>query len=297
MRQDQQRKLDSLYRTQDFRTMHADVLTPLKDSAAAKQVDDAVTGIRDQITAQGSADRALAGQTSRRQALAKDLVQTHMKPIAKFARANLRGVPDFSTLRKSGSASSPKPLVTSALSMAKSAAPYAAAMTAAGFPADTVEQLTAAANALDAATIERDNTRHHRVESTKNIATLLLEGREGVKKMDAVISKQFVANDAILAGWDSASRVKAKPGSVRKTVVTPPSVPGATPVAKTPVVSGATPAAPTPVVSSATPALTPVTPSATVVAQTPVVPTAPPVAPTLVSTAAPAAQLPAHAGA
>lgn len=296
MRQDQQRKLDSLYRSQDFRTMHADVLTSLKDSAAAKQVDDAVAGIRDQITAQGSADRALAGQTSRRQALAKDLVQTHMKPIAKFARANLRGVPDFSTLRKSGSANSPKPLVTSALSMAKSAAPYAAAMTAAGFPADTVEQLTAAANALDAATIERDNTRHHRVESTKNIATLLQDGREGVKKMDAVISKQFVANDAILAGWDSASRVNAKPGSVRKAVVTPPLLPGAT-VPKTPVVSGATPGAPTPVVSSATPALTPVTPSATPVAQTPVVLSAPPVAPTLVPTAAPAAPVPAHAGA
>ena len=50
----------------------------------------------------------------------------HMKPIAKFARANLRGVPGFSTLSKSGKAKNPKALVSSALSMANSAAPYAA---------------------------------------------------------------------------------------------------------------------------------------------------------------------------
>ena len=241
MRQDQQRKLDSLYRVQDFMSTHADLLGTLRDAEARKQVDHAVAGIRDHITAQGSADRVLVGQNSRKQALARELVKTHMAPIAKFARANLRGVPDFSTLRKSGNVNKPKALIGNAFSMAKAATPYVNAMTAEGFPPDTIEQLTGAAETLDLATIERDNTKHRRVESTKNIAKLVRLGRDGVKKIDAVVSKHFVSDEAILAAWTSASRVYGKSGSVRK----PTPAGTATPVGNTgaPVSSGATPVA------------------------------------------------------
>ena len=278
MRQDQQRKLDSLNRAQDFFGVHADVLGAIGSSAARAQIDQSVAGIRDYVTAQGTADRILVGQNSQQRKLAKDLVKSHMAPIAKFARANLRGVPDFSTLSKSGNPLSPKELVTGALTMANAAAPYVSAMTAGGFPADTVAQLTAAANALNAATIARDNTRHRRVGSTKNIETLIKSGREGVRKIDAVISKQFVSDEAFLASWKSASRVDAKPGSVRKPVpVTTPAAMKTPAAVATPSVAVTPAAVTTPsVVSTAVPVVSTGVPS--VSTAVPAVSTAVPVA-------------------
>ena len=234
MRQDQQRELDALHRVLDFLNTRIDILRMLWDSVARKQVEQAVAGIRDHITAQVSADLVLAGQNSRQTALAKELVRKHMAPIARFARAKLRGLPDFSTLRKSGNPARPKALVDHAFAMVKASAPYADAMTAAGFPPDSITQLTAAAEALEQATIKRNNTRVGRVQSTTNIRTMLDIGREGVITLDAVISKQFESDQAILDAWASASRIDAKPGAVRKSVAAPTPVPSATPVAQVP---------------------------------------------------------------
>jgi hypothetical protein len=222
MTQDEQRKLDSLVRAQDFFERNATAIGPVATSAAKKQIDDVMSQVRSHMTAQGTVTRLVAGQNGRILGMARQLVHNHVSPITKFARANLKGVTDYATLTKTPGARSPKKLVTQAYAIAKSAAPYASAMAAAGFPADTVDQLLAATNELNDAIVKREPMRKSRVQSTESIHQLIEQGRDAVRKIDAVLAKRLVADAPALAAWRSASRVEAKSGAVRKPTVKAP---------------------------------------------------------------------------
>jgi len=215
MEQKQQRVLDSLRRVQDFLDAHAGILGALRTSAGGKQLADAIVALTSHTDIQGATELALSGQMSHQRAVTSDLRESHMMPIATFARAKLRGVPDFAALTKSGAGLQPKPLVRAARAMATAAAPPADAFTAAGFPADTVQQLSAAADALDQAIVDRANAQVQRVAATKGISQELKNGREAMEMLNAVVSKQLVKNASLLAGWRAAKRVTAKMGAVR----------------------------------------------------------------------------------
>jgi hypothetical protein len=215
MKQHQQRQLDALRRVQDFLDSHADVVGALRESEGRKQLDAAATRLATLDNDQGTAGLELAGQASRAKALTADLRASHMQPIARFARARLRGTPDFAALTRSASRLQGKPLVRAARAMATAAAPHADALTRGGFPADTIAQLAAAADALGESLVERANTRVRRVGATKGIEADLLSGREAVAMLHAVIGKQFAGDATFLAEWRAARRVVGKPGAVR----------------------------------------------------------------------------------
>jgi hypothetical protein len=221
MNQQQQRKLDSLRRVQDFLDANADAVGALKDSEGRKQLDDAVNTLEAHSGDQAATDLAMAGQINRQRSLQTELRASHMQPIATFARAKLRGVPDFAALVKSGLDLQPKQLVRAARAMATAAAPQQDVLTRAGFPGDTVAQLGAAASALENALTERANAKVRRVGSTKGIREELLKGREAVAMLNAVVSKQFVGNETFLAAWRAAHRVTAKSGVARVSVAAP----------------------------------------------------------------------------
>ena len=244
MDQKQQRKIDSLLRVRDFLDANADQVGALKDSEGRKQLDDAVTALTTHGADQAATDLAMAGQINRQRALAIALRASHMQPIATFARAKLRGVPDFAALVKSGLDLQPKQLVRAARAMATAAAPQADALTRAGFPADTVAQLGAAASALENAITDRANAKVRRVGSTKGIHEELLKGREAVAMLNAVVSKQFAGDQTFLAAWRAAYRVTAKPGIARVPTSVAASAPALAPA------SVAAPS-PTPVVNEA----------------------------------------------
>lgn len=218
----EQYQFDSLVRVRDFTDEHAADLGSLVTSEARHQLDEALT----QATAFAGDQGALAltgtGQLSREKSLAADLRTRHMQAIATFARARLRGAPDFAALVKSGSKLNGKPLVRAARAMATAAAPHADALTRGGFPSDTVAQLAAAAEALDGAIAERANSKVRRVGATKGIREELQKGREAVAMLDAVITKQFADNKPLLAAWRAARRVRVKPGTPRLTVESGP---------------------------------------------------------------------------
>lgn len=195
--------------------MHAEVLGPLKDAEGRKQLDAAVTRLAAYENEQGSAVLEMAGQQSRAHALVADLRARHMQPISTFARAKLRGVPDFAALTRPVAKLQPKQLVRAAQAMATGAAPHADALVKGGFPADTIAQLSAAAAAVSDALEDRANTRVRRVGSTKGIESTLQHGRDAVGMLHAVLSKQFAHDATFLAAWRSARRVTNKVGAPR----------------------------------------------------------------------------------
>jgi hypothetical protein len=199
----------------DFLDAHAEQVGPLRDSEGRRQLDDALTRLADFGNDQGTADLEMAGQKSRAHAMVVDLRTRHMQPIATFARARLKGVPDFAALTKSVARLQPKPLVRAAQAMATAAAPHVDALVRGGFPADTIAQLSTAADAVTSALVDRANTRVRRVGSTRGIESQLAHGREAVAMLHAVISKQFGADHTFLAAWHAARRVAGKAGVPR----------------------------------------------------------------------------------
>jgi hypothetical protein len=238
----QGRTYDSLERVPEFLDAHADVLGAIVTSEGRKDVDAAIIAVQAHRTMQGTAIRELAGHKSTQLALAKELSHSHMLPIAKFARGKLRGVPGYAELTKAVNVGAPKKLLADARSMAKVAAGYVDRFVSAGMAADTVDKLSAAADALDEAIKRRIGSHQSRKASTDSIDALLQQGRDGVAVLDALITQQLKSNDPLLATWKSESRIQDKPGKVR-----------AKPVAAT---------TPKPVTVTATPVVAPTQPIA-----------------------------------
>lgn len=215
MRIEQQYKVDSLRRVQDYLNVHAAELGSAVSAGVKQQLDDAIAQIDAFDNAQGSTKLELDGLVSRRRALQKALRQQHMIPIATFARARLQGVPDFAALTSSGWKLGPSRLVAAARAMATAAAPHLAALESNGFPPDTITQLVAAADAVSSAMAERSSTHVRRVTATKGIDAQLRRGREAVRILKATVGKQAAGDVAFLAGWRVAHRVTAKSGATR----------------------------------------------------------------------------------
>jgi hypothetical protein len=221
MRQEQQRQLDSLRRVQDYLNVHAAELGSAVSAGVKQQLDNAIAQLDAFDNAQGSTKLELDGLINRRRALQAELRQQHMVPIAMFARARLQGVPDFAALTSSGWKLGPSRLVAAARAMATAAAPHLDALVSGGFPADTITQLVAAADAVSSAMSERSTTHVRRVGATKGIEEQLRRGREAVAVLKAVVGKQAAGDLAMLAGWRVAHRVTAKSGATRAAAAAP----------------------------------------------------------------------------
>ena len=233
MLQHQQHEQEALRRVQSFLEAHADVVGPLEDSEARKQLDDSLAKLDAHALVQGTATLEGSGQTQRKRQLAGALKSEHMLPIAKFARARFQGVPDVAALTQSGSRFHGNKLVAAARAMATAALPHADVLTKGGFPADVVQQLGAAADALSAAITDRAETLVRRVVATAGIRKEAARGRAAVHMLDAVVSKPLASHPALLAGWRSAKGVALNSGGSGTPAVAPPVV--APPVVAPPV--------------------------------------------------------------
>ena len=215
MKQQQQRRFDSLLRVQEFLDTNAGAVGATATSAGRKELDAAIAALTDCTNVQASTDLRLTGKVNNERALETSVRNEHMKPVATFARARLRGSPEIATLIRPLQNLHGARLVRAARAMATAAASYSDAFTAAGVPADTVEQLASAADVLQAAVTDRANAKVNRIRATKAIEEQLRAGGEAVRILHAIVSKQFASDPTFLAGWDAARRVTRKPGAVR----------------------------------------------------------------------------------
>src|SRR4051812_35177116 len=143
-----QRKQDSLVRSDDYIDSNGVVLGSVATSAARQALKAAIEAVNTHRVYQGSAERTLVGTMSRQEALATQLIESHMKPIAQFARGKSRGVPDFTELKVTVRVADSNRLLSAARTLAQSAAKYRDQFTSEGMAPDTIERLTAATDAF-----------------------------------------------------------------------------------------------------------------------------------------------------
>lgn len=215
MRTNNQYALNAFRQVRDFLDKNEAQLGALKESDGRKLLDTTIAQLEKHGLDQSSSRLEIDGHLSLQRSLELDLKKEHVLPIASFARAKLRGVPDYATLTRSSIVLKGPALVRAARAMATAAQPYAEQLTRGGFPADAIAQLNAAADKLEATIDGRASLKVRRVGATSGITEETKRGNEALKMLSAVIERQFAKDKTFLSAWKSAKRVVAKPGLPR----------------------------------------------------------------------------------
>lgn len=198
----------SLRQVQQFLAEHATTVPSAVASAAKQELDTAVAALDQAATEQGRLTRAVRGEVERREWLERTLLRKYVTPLAKFARASLRGVPEFAALTPAASAFERERLVRTAQAMAVAADPHVDRLRAAAFPADFLDQLRAAAAAVQRSFDAGLAGRVRRTGVTKEIREVLASGRRAVATLDALVGHTILGNEALEREWRSAKRVR-----------------------------------------------------------------------------------------
>jgi hypothetical protein len=228
----------SLRQVQQFLAVHAVAVPAAVASGAKQRLDAAVAELDRAAIEQGGLTRARRGEVQRRLELERTLIRKYVTPLAKFARASLRGAPAFASLTPSARALRRERLVQTALVMATAADEHADALRAGEFPADFVEQLRSAATAVQRSFDAGVSGRVRRTGVTNELSTALANGRRAVAALDALVGHTIVGDEALEAEWRSAKRVRRRANTADDSAAeeTAPAVAGAImPQAKAPV--------------------------------------------------------------
>ena len=208
----EQSTFQSLRRVRHHLDDNAELLGYLNQTPARITLDDVVVRLEDHTVEQSTMRLQVLGDTNRQRQLARELRAQHMRPVATFARANIRNVPELVALTTTGRKLGGYALATAAEAMAEAAKPYEQQFLDAKFPADFLAALVALAGAVRASFDARSKKIGQRSGATKGIAAELARGRTAVATLDAVVTKQLAGDEARLAEWRSAKRVTNKGG-------------------------------------------------------------------------------------
>jgi hypothetical protein len=230
--------VQSFRRAQTYLDDNVSLLGAINTTEERKTLDEVVALLDGHTLALDAAKLETVGETNRKAQLDADLREVHMRPIATFAKAKLRGVPNFKAMTTLGRFKGAR-RAAAARAMAQAATPYAAQFIAAQFPADFLDQITKAADAVDASIDIRSRKNIERVGAAEAVAGQIQRGRDAVGALSGVVLKLLAGNSQLLAEWNFAKRVPLKPGATTKVASTPVPLPVTTiapaPIAPAPI--------------------------------------------------------------
>jgi len=200
----------SLRQVQQFLAVHAVAVPAAVASAAKRMLDTAVAALDRAATEQGGLTRASRGEVQRRVELERTLLRKYVTPLAKFARASLRGAPELAALTPSAQWLHRERLVQTAQAMAVAAEKHVDALRAGEFPVDFLEQLRSAAAAVQRSFDAGVSGRVRRTGVTKEIRAALADGRRAVAALDALVVHTIVGDEALEREWRAAKRVRRR---------------------------------------------------------------------------------------
>jgi len=201
----------SLKGTQGFLDVRADVVGAVNSTDARKQLDAAVKTFDAAVEEEGARTRDVRGEVNLRQQLERRVVRKFMTPLAKYARSQLRGVPDFAALTQSATDLRADKLVASARAMINAATPQAARI-AAHFPAGFLQQFADAVDEVSASFAATVEKRRQGKGAAKELAAALREGRSAVVAIDSIVSHLILGNARLEEEWRVAKRVTKSTG-------------------------------------------------------------------------------------
>ena len=185
-----------------------------------KQVlEDVVAQLSGHSSEQIVGGRLSQAERRRQEALCAKLREHHLRPIVAIARAEMRAMPGIEkALRLPVATLGVTKLVAQAQAIRETAKLYEPAFVKNGRPADFLEQLGTAIDAVTQSTLGRAKNVGRQVGAKAGIAQEARRGRDAVEMLDSIVRVVFEGNDPVLRAWEVAKRVKAMPGGGSATV-------------------------------------------------------------------------------
>lgn len=199
----------SFRRVREFLSAHPPEGAPPSFAKKVAELDDVMSSMSQQANEQNTGTRLGAGEAKRQSALRATLWDDHMVRIAELARS-IFGVPGVKEALKLPKKSVDNVrLLSSAEGMANAADAEKAAFLDNGMPDDFVDQLRAAAKALQDALVVRDQAGRRRTKATKSVQLQVQRGARAVLALNALLRPALKKNPDLKAAWKSAKSRKA----------------------------------------------------------------------------------------
>lgn len=208
-----QKVYDMLCRVKQFMNDHAAALGQITQSAASKELDTLLTAMGNSAEVAVTSRVLATGASANTRALRSALRMDHMQQIAAVARAELRDVPEFEALLLPHVNASTPRLVLQARAMATVARQHADVFFAHQLPADFVEQLLSAADAVDASVQKRAADVRDAAGAREQLAEVRSRAHDVVRVLNAQVQKALAGNATLLGQWKFAKRVGIHPAT------------------------------------------------------------------------------------
>jgi hypothetical protein len=199
--------MEALVRVDDFLTQHADAMGGAVRPSAREKFTALRHEVADHMRAQEGTRRLARTQTTVKQALRKELVEKHMRPISRMARSELRLSPRPAAFAMPALRMPYTTLVAVGYGMAEAAAPHRAALTAGGLADDFIERLISATDALRDAVSATSQVVATRVEATAMLGKHGQVARRYLSALDSVVRAAIEPDQALFDRWVNLSRV------------------------------------------------------------------------------------------
>lgn len=208
MRSTEANQLEALRNIPAFLDEHRDRVPGVAACGMRHRLDEALERLARHADDQASSAAGSLNCTQRYLALRRELVGTHLLPIALIARTTEPPLSELAQLQPPRGKPTALQLASAAHAMAEATTPYSETFIAAGMPADFVDQLRRASDAMMAELGARTQERaRHRV-ATEALRAGLASARRMVNVLDAFVRAECGQDDGLLAGWTSAIHVR-----------------------------------------------------------------------------------------
>ena len=211
MRYQQNAVLTSLRRAQQFFDDNSAKLGAINPTAV-KELGAVIEELSTLAVSQESGARGSKGETSRNRSLRVALREDHMAPIAAVAKYKLPTVPEFAALTLPPATLSAQSLVASATAMADAATPHLQTFVDNGLSTTFLDDLRAAAKAVNDSIVERGNQQGRRNGATAGLAAAEKRGRAILRVLNALVLAQVRDDAQLRRQWTTARAVQQKPG-------------------------------------------------------------------------------------
>ena len=223
----QKNNFQAFGRVQGWLGEHPDVavlVTPLSSG-----LNTVLASLRESAALQDSHLRLAKSATADARRIRRELVDDHMRLIARLAEVSIPDVVKATAALKMPSGKQDVVgWLTSAESMAKAAEANLDGLVKAGLPADGVTQLRNVAERLKQVMDAREQLVAQRAGATAVVDAHIAEARKLVESISVFVTRGIRSNPGQLAEWKQLKRVVAKPGA-SATVGAPAPVPSAPP--------------------------------------------------------------------
>jgi len=213
----QKERHESLLRVQRCLDDFDSSLGDINKSPARASLDRLVDELSGLAGYQRQAPTEVRSRAVFREDVREGLRLEHMRPIAAIARAKLGDSPLIIKMQVPKKNVDDATLIAAGDGMAKAVVRYREVFLAQHLPADFIEQLEAAVDAVRNSVVDREATRVRRRHTTSAIQSLLTEGSSLVQILDGLVMKWIRKDPALLAAWTTATRHRGRPGGTGTT--------------------------------------------------------------------------------